>query len=81
MHTSMPSHETSSGYLLAQNHTEIERLSYQHEVIKDAMNGQLVLAPLDLSLRGLHILDSATADGEPPSSKLPYKSNYPRDIQ
>ncbi|CAD6577326.1 MAG: hypothetical protein ASARMPRED_008221 [Alectoria sarmentosa] len=50
-------------YFLSQNPTEIERLSYQHEVIKDYMGGKLVLAPVDFSQSGLHIFDSATADG------------------
>jgi hypothetical protein len=50
-------------YLLSQNPTEVERLGYQHEVIKDHMGGRLVLAPMDLAQRGLRIFDSATADG------------------
>jgi gliotoxin biosynthesis N-methyltransferase len=56
--------EEASGehYLLEANTTEVERLTYQHEVVKDYM-GSLVLAPLDLSQPNLHVLDSATADG------------------
>ena len=49
-------------YFMEQNAAEVERLTYQHEVIKGFM-GSLVLAPLDLSSPALHILDSATADG------------------
>ncbi|KAL8896245.1 MAG: hypothetical protein Q9207_007798 [Kuettlingeria erythrocarpa] len=50
-------------YFLSQNPPEVERLTRQHEVIKDHMGGKLVLAPVDLSTPGLRILDSATADG------------------
>lgn len=50
-------------YFLSQNPTEVERLSYQHEVIKDYMGGNLVLAPLDLLQPGLQIFDGGTADG------------------
>ncbi|KAL9119450.1 MAG: hypothetical protein Q9187_003997 [Circinaria calcarea] len=41
---------------------EMGRLSSQHEVIKDAMGG-LLLVPVDLAAAPLRILDSATADG------------------
>ena len=57
------SKSTGRDYFLSQNPTEVERLNYQHVVIKDYMDENLVLAPLDLSQSGLHILDSATADG------------------
>jgi hypothetical protein len=46
----------------AKEAAEVERLTHQHEVIKDHM-GSLILAPVDLSKPGLKILDSATADG------------------
>ena len=49
-------------YFLQESNTEVERLTYQHEVVKDCM-GPLVQAPLDLSAHGLRIIDSATADG------------------
>lgn len=62
-------------YLLSQNPTEVERLSYQHEIVKDFMGGKLVLAPMDLSKQDLHILDTATADGVPPF--LPFRSPLP----
>lgn len=52
-----------SQYILSGNISETTRLRLQHDVIKDAMGGQLVLAPADLSRSGLRILDSATADG------------------
>lgn len=58
-------------YFLSQNPTELERLSYQHEIIKDYMGSNLVLAPIDLSRPGLHIFDSATADGPSPPHTLP----------
>ena len=60
----------TSKYFLGENPSEVERLSYQHAVIKDHMKGQLVLAPIDLSVPGLQVLDSATADG-PPASPFP----------
>jgi hypothetical protein len=50
-------------YILEGSPTEAQRLQLQHEIIKDAMGGKLVAAPLDLSKPGLRILDSATADG------------------
>ncbi|KAH8704452.1 hypothetical protein GQ44DRAFT_732403 [Phaeosphaeriaceae sp. PMI808] len=40
---------------------EVSRLSNQHDIIKDGMNG-LVLAPINLS-KPLRVLDSGTADG------------------
>lgn len=50
-----------SEYILASDE-EIARLSNQHEVIKDAMGG-LLLIPINLSVQSIRILDSATADG------------------
>jgi hypothetical protein len=41
---------------------EIARLTLQHKVIKHYMKN-LILAPIDLSQPGLHILDQASADG------------------
>ena len=58
-------------YFLAQNPTEVERLGYQHEIIKDFMGGKLVLAPVNLETEGLHILDTATADGPSPHLSQP----------
>ncbi|KAI1421989.1 hypothetical protein F5Y12DRAFT_661069 [Xylaria sp. FL1777] len=46
-----------------ENEEEVGRLRNQHDVIKDAMDGLLILAPVDLSTSPLRILDSGTADG------------------
>ena len=43
---------------------EVARLTLQHSVVKDAMGGKLLFAPLDLNKPGLRILDSACADGK-----------------
>lgn len=51
---------------------EMARLSNQHEVIKDAMGG-LLLVPVDLSIGAKRILDSGTADGDFPSL---FESNF-----
>lgn len=51
-------------YFMEHNSLEIERLSYQHEVIQNHMGGNLVLAPIDLTQPRLRVLDSATADGK-----------------
>lgn len=45
------------------NSREMERLSKQHDVIKNAMGG-LLLVPAGLSTGNLRILDSGTADGQ-----------------
>ncbi|KAL8999550.1 MAG: hypothetical protein Q9169_001639 [Polycauliona sp. 2 TL-2023] len=42
---------------------EIQRLIDLHAVYEDAMNGQLILAPVNLEEPGKRILDSGTADG------------------
>lgn len=42
---------------------ELQRLTDQHAIVTDALNG-LLLAPVDFSKPGLKILDSATADGK-----------------
>ncbi|KAF2122851.1 putative methyltransferase SirN-like protein [Lophiotrema nucula] len=49
-------------YFMEGNAAEIQRLSFQHEVLKNHI-GALVLAPVEVSKGGLRILDSATADG------------------
>jgi hypothetical protein len=59
-----PSGHEEAEYLMKVNPTEVERLRLQHEVVKDAMGGKLIAAPIDLSVAGLRILDSATADGK-----------------
>ena len=43
--------------------SELDRLRLQHVMIKDHMR-DLIIAPIDLSKRGLRILDQATADGK-----------------
>lgn len=42
---------------------ELERLAALHATYYDAMDGKLVLAPLDLQELGKKILDCGTADG------------------
>jgi hypothetical protein len=59
----MESNIYENDYIL-HNENEIMRLTLQHQLIKDAMNGQLVLAPIDLHTTPLTILDSCTADGQ-----------------
>ena len=55
--------EKTDDYIL-DNGDEITRLTNQHQVLKDAMGGRLLFAPVDLGATSLKILDSATADGE-----------------
>lgn len=43
---------------------EIQRLIDLHAVYNDAMDGQLILAPINLEEPGKRILDSGTADGQ-----------------
>jgi hypothetical protein len=45
------------------NQSEKARLTDQHDVFIDAMNGKAILAPVDLTQPGLLVLDSGTADG------------------
>ncbi|KAL1593217.1 hypothetical protein SLS60_010825 [Paraconiothyrium brasiliense] len=52
-----------SGYILHSD-DEITHLTLQHQVVKDALNNRLVLAPIDFSSGSLTILDSCTADGK-----------------
>lgn len=56
--------EQSAQAIQDANVAEVDRLSAQHYVVKNAMGGKLVLAPIDLSKPDLRILDSATADGK-----------------
>lgn len=42
---------------------EIQRLTDLHTVFNDALNGKLVLAPLNLDEPGKRILEAGTADG------------------
>ncbi|KAH8585285.1 hypothetical protein B0O99DRAFT_223105 [Bisporella sp. PMI_857] len=52
---------SQADYIMA-SEEEMSRLSSQHNIIKHAMGG-LLLVPVNLSAGGLRILDSATADG------------------
>lgn len=61
---SAPGVGDESEYLLEVNPSETQRLRMQHDVVKDAMGGNLIAAPIDLSGTQLRILDSATADGK-----------------
>lgn len=56
-------------YIIPGGSIERDRLRVQHEWIKGTAGG-LIKAPLDLTARGMKILDSATADGKP--GKLVY---------
>ncbi|KAG6988944.1 hypothetical protein G7Y79_00067g095590 [Physcia stellaris] len=62
-HDGLEASPKTEEYFLSQNPDEVERLRLQHEVIKDHFGGSLIAAPIDLSRKGLSILDSATADG------------------
>lgn len=42
---------------------EYNRLQEQHDMLKEIMNGNLILAPVNLKDPNLTVLDSATADG------------------
>ncbi len=59
----MPPPEGKDEYIMAADPNELNRLTDQHQLIKDHM-GTLVLAPADLSKPNLRILDSATADSK-----------------
>lgn len=52
-----------SEYILGDASYEVERLTVQSRVIKHAMKGRPILAPIDLSIPGLRVMDIATADG------------------
>ncbi|KAF2265220.1 hypothetical protein CC78DRAFT_493963 [Lojkania enalia] len=58
----MGDENAESSYVMHSD-SELTRLTLQHEMIKDAMGGQLVIAPLDLRASSLQILDCCTADG------------------
>ncbi|KAM5467130.1 hypothetical protein MauCBS54593_005752 [Microsporum audouinii] len=54
--------EAKARYLIPGGSVERDRLRVQHEWIKGTAGG-LIKAPLDLTARGMKVLDSATADG------------------
>ncbi|KAL8968985.1 MAG: hypothetical protein Q9183_002213 [Haloplaca sp. 2 TL-2023] len=58
---------------------ELQRLIDLHAVYHDAMNGQLIMAPINLAEPGKKILDSGTADGtwlRGVRSSLPAQHHY-----
>ncbi|KAF2446669.1 putative methyltransferase SirN-like protein [Karstenula rhodostoma CBS 690.94] len=70
--------EEEEKYFMEGNADELQRLAYQHEVIK-AHVGKFVLVPMDIFTPGLRILDSATADGlwlRDMCSTLPKENTY-----
>lgn len=48
-------------YRAPRNKEEYDRLTIQHEMVKIAMGGKLLLAPVDLAKPNLRVLDSGTA--------------------
>ena len=50
-------------YKAPRNNHEYDRLRIQHDMIRTAMGGKLVMAPIHFQKLDLRILDSATADG------------------
>lgn len=69
----MAEDKNETHYFLDGNPEELERLRLGHQVIRDFM-GKLVFAPLDFSVEGLRVLDSATADGKYTCFYLPLSS-------
>ncbi|KAI9877144.1 MAG: hypothetical protein M1830_004694 [Pleopsidium flavum] len=61
--TELPAVEDQNTYNGPRHDGEYDRLRTQHDMIKVAMGGKLVLAPIDFARPDLRILDSATADG------------------
>ena len=51
-------------YVMEHDPHELGRLTDQPYLVREAMGGRFVYAPLELGRKGLRILDSATADGE-----------------
>ncbi|KAF2656937.1 S-adenosyl-L-methionine-dependent methyltransferase [Lophiostoma macrostomum CBS 122681] len=45
------------------SNNEYNRLRVQHEMVKHAMNGELIWAPVNFDSTGFEVLDSATGDG------------------
>ena len=55
----------AEGYIMGDGSLELQRISALHEITVQHM-GKLFCAPVDLHReKGLRILDSGTADGEP----------------
>lgn len=58
----MSQQQETPHYFMSSNE-EIIRLSYNHEIMKDGLGGNLILAPINFSSAPLTVLDSGTADG------------------
>ncbi|EPE30772.1 S-adenosyl-L-methionine-dependent methyltransferase [Glarea lozoyensis ATCC 20868] len=58
-----PPNNLSDTYRGPRHDGEYRRLVSQHDMFKEIMHGKLVLAPINLSIPRLRVLDSATADG------------------
>ncbi|KXX77979.1 hypothetical protein MMYC01_201725 [Madurella mycetomatis] len=58
-----PAEPQEREYFLPEPEKEIQRLTHHDTVIAHAMGNRRVLAPLDMQMTGLKILDSGTADG------------------
>jgi hypothetical protein len=54
---SAPAAGDGSEYLLQVNPSETQRVRMQHDIVKDAMGGNLIAAPIDFSGKQLRILD------------------------
>lgn len=63
MSNAKPDDDGRPSYFLPVNAAEAERLMSQHLVLIDALDGRILLAPIDIRKPGLRILDSGTADG------------------
>ena len=59
----LPPTRTHVNTLVPHNQAEHERLVRQHNLIKNAISGQLILAPVPVHKPGLRILDSGTSSG------------------
>lgn len=51
-------------YVLGHEDTEMKRLQIQHEWLKSGTAGKLILAPMDMAVEDMNVLDSGTADGK-----------------
>jgi hypothetical protein len=61
----MASQNDKTGYIM-EHEDENKRLTYNHELYKDSMGGQLHFAPVDWEAEPpKSVLDTATADGTP----------------
>lgn len=58
-----PEEKKDDAYFLEVNPEEEERLNLSQAIIRDHLEDKLVQCPLDVTRKGLRILDSATANG------------------